>query len=483
MTELKSARRTATLRAQHPTQHPLRLLLWSSLICALFALGYTAWESAYAAGATPPPDPQVHTADGSNPHPVHLQRPAIAPLSAVALLGKQIFYDTSLSGSGRMSCASCHSAEHAYGPPNDLVVQPGGVDMKLLGHRPPQSLMYLYRQPNFSVGPDDSENEGTVTVAQVAASSAGAPHAQKTVGAATSAVAMVPQGGLFWDGRADTLQSQAFGPLLNPVEMANTDIKSVAEKLNHTPYAQGFAQLFGASVLKTPNLLVSEAMFAVARYQVEEASFHPYSSKYDYWLEGRARLTPTELRGYNLFNNKDKANCAGCHLSQPSKDGLPPMFTDYQYEALGAPRNMAIAANHDPKFFDIGICGPDRADMKKEKPYCGMFLTPTLRNAATRKVFFHNGVFHTLEAVMDFYDFRDTDPKKVYPIGANGKPQKYNDLPAKYRANADVTDPPFDRKLGEKPAMTAQDMKDIIAFMKTLNDGYQAEPASVQASK
>jgi len=343
--------------------------------------------------------------------------------------------------------------------------------------------MYLYRQPNFSIGPDDSENEGTVTVAQVAASAAGVPHAQKTVGAATSAVAMVPQGGLFWDGRVDTLQSQAYGPLLNQVEMANTDINSVAEKLRHTSYVQGFAQLFGAGVLKTPTLLVSEAMFAVARYQVEETSFHPYSSKYDYWLEGRARLSPTELRGYLLFNNKDKANCAGCHLPQPSPDGQPPMFTDYQYEALGAPRNMHIPANQNPKFFDIGICGPDRNDMKTQKPYCGMFLTPTLRNSATRKVFFHNGVFHTLEAVMDFYNFRDTDPGKVYPIGADGKPQKYNDLPAKYRGNADVTDPPFDRKLGDKPAMSAQDMRDIIAFMKTLNDGYKPEPGSLHAAQ
>ncbi len=80
-----------------------------------------------------------------------------------------------------------------------------------------------------------------------------------------------------------------------------------------------------------------------ARYQVEEPSFHPYSSKYDHWLEGKARLSESELRGLQLFNDPDKANCAGCHPSAPTRDGLPPLFTDHQYEALGAPRNAALA--------------------------------------------------------------------------------------------------------------------------------------------
>jgi cytochrome c peroxidase len=71
-----------------------------------------------------------------------------------------------------------------------------------------------------------------------------------------------------------------------------------------------------------------------------------------------------------------------------------------------------------------------------------MFLTPTLRNAATRQVFFHNGVFSTLQQVLDFYDFRDTDPAKVYPKSSGDRVRKYNDLPAKYIANIDTADPP-----------------------------------------
>ncbi|OXH89056.1 cytochrome-c peroxidase, partial [Burkholderia multivorans] len=96
------------------------------------------------------------------------------------------------------------------------------------------------------------------------------------------------------------------------------------------------------------------------------------------------------------------------------------------------------------------------------------FLTPTLRNAATRHVFFHNGVYHTLDQVMAFYNERSIAPQKFYARGADGKVDQYDDIPPKYRANVDVTDAPFDRKPGDTPAMTAQDIKDIEAFLGTL---------------
>jgi cytochrome c peroxidase len=67
---------------------------------------------------------------------------------------------------------------------------------------------------------------------------------------------------------------------------------------------------------------------------------------------------------------------------------------------------------------------------------------------------------------------RNTDPAKIYPRGADGKIDKYNDIPPAYQANVDVADAPFDRKFGDKPAMTDQEMRDIIAFLHTLNDGY-----------
>lgn len=347
----------------------------------------------------------------------------------------------------------------------------GGPDLSHQGVRSVPSLMYLERQPNFSIGPDNDQNEN-VNLAQLVASSRDAPRVQKTATQEEqSARNMVPQGGLFWDGRANTLQEQAIAPLLDAREMDGGSAAIVAQKLRKAPYAGRMVQLFGESVFTNPHFAVSEALFAVARYQTEDASFHPYTSKFDYWLEGKARFTPDELRGYRLFNDQAKANCAGCHADQPGRDGLPPLFTDHQYEALGVPRNGALTVNQSPAYFDLGICGPYRTDMSTDTQYCGLFATPTLRNVARRHVFFHNGVYHTLQQVMDFYDFRDTDPGKIYP-SVDGVVAKFDDLPPRYRANVDIVDPPFDRKPGASPAMTAADEKDIIAFLETLNDGY-----------
>jgi cytochrome c peroxidase len=423
------------------------------------------------AGAVFAAEPQG--SPGESPHPIHLVRPAVAPLSAMAQLGRQIFYDAGLSSSGKLACASCHSPQHAYGPPTKGPVMLGGPSLSRQGARAVPSLTYLERQPSFSIGPDDPEAEN-VDLAQMAALGQQSTRAQKTATQTSqSAANIVPQGGMFWDGRADTLQMQAAVPLLDPREMDGGSIEKVAEKLRHATYAKSFTGLFGENIFRSPQMLVSEAMFAVARYQIEEPSFHPYTSKFDYWLEGKAGLSDSEMRGYRLFNDPDKANCGGCHISQPSADGLPPLFTDHQYEALAAPRNAALTDNKDSQYFDLGVCGPIRTDIADQTQYCGMFLTPTLRNTAMRQAFFHNGMFRTLQQVLDFYNFRDTNPEKIYPRAADGTVQKFNDIPVQYQANVDVSDPPFNRHLGETPAMTAQDEADIIAFLKTLNDGYK----------
>jgi cytochrome c peroxidase len=391
----------------------------------------------------------------------------------MAQLGREIFFDPRLSSSGRLACASCHNPRHAYGPPGDASAMLGGPLLKRQGVRAVPSLTYLERQPNFSIGPDDAENEA-VNLATLAARGRGAARIQKNAGnAAAGAGNLVPQGGLFWDGRADTLQQQALYPLTSPFEMDGGSAATVAARLRLSSYAGRIAALFGEAVFDRPDFAVAEAMFAVARYQIEEPSFHPYTSKFDYWLEGRARLSPAERRGYRLFNDPEKANCGGCHLDQPGADGLPPLFTDHQFEALGAPRNPALAVNRDPAYYDLGICGPYRRDLAREKQYCGLFATPTLRNVATRGVFFHNGVFHTLRQVLDFYAFRDTEPERVYLRRAGGTVMRLDDLPPEYRANLDTTDPPFDRKPGAAPAISVEDEGDIIAFLQTLTDDWR----------
>ena len=421
----------------------------------------------------------VLTAVEANATDLTAQDQAPAPLSAMAQLGKALFYDKALSGSGQMSCATCHSPENHYAPANDLAVQPGGPDLKSFGARAVPSLTYRMFTPAFSVGPADDVNEvqeaspmavasGTGGSAAVVALAAAPPKGGKTV--ANKVVALIPQGGMFWDGRADTLQDQALGPLMSPVEMANTSIKALAAAIAKS-HGSEIALLGGKSMLDDPASLVAEAGFAIARYEMEDPAFHRFNSKYDAYLAKKETLSAQEMRGMKIYDDPLKGNCADCHTDKPGLDGSPPMFTDFQFEALGAPRNMAIPANADPAYFDLGICGPARNDdYAHQKQNCGLFKTPSLRNVASRKVFFHNGVFHSLEEVGRFYADRNADPGQFYPKGADGQPELFNDIPAKYRTNVDFTDPPFDRKFGEKPALDEQDISDLVAFLKTLTD-------------
>jgi cytochrome c peroxidase len=150
----------------------------------------------FLAGAVFAAEPQG--LPGENPDPIHLVRPPAAPLSAMAKLGREIFFDMSLSSSGKMSCASCHSPDHAYGPPNDGPVMHGGPTLTLPGARAVPSLTYLERQPGFGIGPDDRESEN-VNLAEKAALGQTVTRVEKTATQTSQSVAnIVPQGGLFW---------------------------------------------------------------------------------------------------------------------------------------------------------------------------------------------------------------------------------------------------------------------------------------------
>jgi cytochrome c peroxidase len=456
--------------------HNSRVRMQSLASAGLFAMAiFGIAETALGSSAQQPSSSSALLTLGINPHPVRLVRRPVLPLSAMAQLGQRVFFDRTLSSSGSLSCADCHSPQHAYGPPNDGPVMNGGATLMRQGVRAVPSLMYLERSPGFTVGPDIGEGpDGSATPAPLPAPKQPAARARKTLqNVSQSATNLVPQGGLFWDGRVDTLQEQALEPLLNPLEMDGGSVARIAAKLRRATYAPLLTQLFGSGVFANPRVAVSEALFAVGRYQIEDVAFHSYSSKYDYWLEGRARFSPAEARGYRIFNDPQLANCAGCHLDKPGADGLPPLFTDHQYEALGVPRNTKLAVNRNPAYFDLGICGPLRSDMKAQTQYCGMFLTPTLRNAATRRAFFHNGVYHSLSQVLDFYDFRDVEPQRIYRSSRSGKVEKFDDLPARDRANVDTIDPPFNRAAGEAPPMTRREEQDVIAFLRTLTDGYR----------
>lgn len=400
-------------------------------------------------------------------------------LSAMATLGKDMFFDRSLSGSGAMSCATCHDPKNHFAPANDRAVQLGGPYMQDAGIRAVPSLTYRLFTPGFSVGPDDVVNEaqeatpmaaaaGTVNGGPAGPLGAAPPATGKT--GTDNAANMVPRGGMFWDGRVDTLQDQALGPLMSPFEMANESLEVLAARVRKT-YGARIAQLAGKGILDDPKSLVAEAGFAITRYEMEEPAFHAFNSRYDAYLAGKATLSPAELRGLKLYDDRAKGNCADCHPDKPAADGTPPLFTDFQYEALGAPRNASIPHNADPTWFDLGICGPMRQDdFSKQAANCGLFKTPSLRNVASRKVFFHNGVFHSLEDVVRFYVERNTDPGRFYPKGPDGKVAAFDDIPARYRGNIDHVDPPFDRKPGDRPALDEAEISDLVAFLKTLTD-------------
>jgi cytochrome c peroxidase len=357
-----------------------------------------------------------------------------------ASLGAKIFRDTSLSASGQMSCATCHAPENAHAQINDVSVQSGGANLDVPGFRAVPSLRYL----NFGI-PFFFANDGT------------------------------PTGGFNRDGRASDLVDQAQRPLTAAHEMANGDAATVTAKLAQATYAGEFQQVFGATVFSDPDLALLAAEYALSSYELSATEFRPFDSKYDYFLAGKVMLSEQEFRGMYFFNSQQKGGCAGCHPST-SVGGQPPLFTDYTYDNLGVPRNVEIPANADPAYFDMGLCGPERTDLANSIDLCGQFKVPTLRNVATRHVIFHNGEFHDLRRAIEFYVQRDTNPEKWYPLDAAGVPQKFNDVPPLLTRNVNQSEVPYNRHPGEQPALSEDEIDDVMAFLKTLTDGY--DPAT-----
>jgi cytochrome c peroxidase len=394
-------------------------------------------------------------------------------LSPAAQLGKQLFFEKGLSASGNLSCATCHDPKHAYGPPNGLAVQLGGPGMNQPGTRAVPSLRYKEYTPPFA---DLLDNPDGVS-------------------------APGPGGGFTWDGRVATLAEQARVPLLSPVEMANANASAVLDRLLASPSAPLFRQVFGADLERDPEATLSAIGRALQAFQLEDGSFHPYSSKYDLYVGNKlgGELTPAEVRGMHWFSDATKGNCTSCHFPGAGLNGSSAMFTDYSYEAIGAPRNHDLPANADGEYYDLGVCGPARGDHPAlpgtPNAFCAMFKTPTLRNVATRSVFFHNGVLHSLEQVLRFYNTRDTRPELWYPtVGGKakivndvgfptyglittqyvgGKVDKFDDLPGAFVANIDSQLPLDGRKAGSAPPLTEQNISDLLCFLDTLTDDYQ----------
>ena len=225
-------------------------------------------------------------------------------------LGDQLFSDTKLSASGKQACSTCHVPTHAYTATDGLSVPLGGPGMNRPGLRNAPSLMYASFTPPFSIV------DGSAS------------------------------GGFFRDGRASSLAAQAAQPFVTSFEMANQNAAEVVARLQTSQASlQQFIAVYGADALNDPVLALKDMAAAIAAYETEDPSFHPFSSKYDYWLAGEATLSAEEQRGFALFNDPTRGNCTACHPSQRQGYNEHALFTDFTYDNIGVPRNWKIPAN------------------------------------------------------------------------------------------------------------------------------------------
>jgi cytochrome c peroxidase len=362
--------------------------------------------------------------------------PSAAELTA---LGRTLFFARELSHTQKLACSDCHDPHAAFGPANARAVQLAGADGKTADLRAAPSLRYLQGVPRFTEHYEEPDGDGSD---------------------------QGPTGGFGWDGRAQSAHEQALLPLMSPLEMANRDGDSLVARVRRSRLAPLMREAFGDDALSTTDRGLRALTLALEVFQQSPPDFAPYSSKYDEYLRRRAPLTPREARGLALFEDPQKGNCARCHPSR-IKEGAFPAFTDYGFIALGVPRNRELPANRDARFFDLGLCGPLRTDLSTRGEYCGRFRTPSLRNVAVKRRWFHNGYARTLAEAVRFYVERDVRPARWYPRNAQGGVSKLDDLPARYHGNVD-DDPPFGARA--QPRLDDDEIDAVVAFLRTLTD-------------
>lgn len=341
-------------------------------------------------------------------------------LNSEEKLGKLLFFETILSDPPGQSCATCHDPAVAFSNPlSELPVSKGAPD-GTYGNRNDMPVSYsMYVHPLYF-----DKEEG------------------------------VWEGGFFWDGRANTLVEQAMGPPLNPIEMANTDTVSIAEKLRALDYADLFNEIYGDDALSEPGRAFENMAKAIVAYE-ESEEVNPFNSKYDYFLKGEAQLTEQEIRGFALFVAEDKGNCSACHPNTPTEAAGPILFTDFTYDNLGVPKNpenpfYLLPAKYNPdgiNFIDLGL-GSTLNDPAQN----GKFRVPTLRNVAITSPYMHNGLFKTLYQVIAFYNTRDLLDWPPPEVAENVNKDEMGNL-----------------------GLTNQEVEDLVAFLNTLTDHWEEE--------
>lgn len=389
-----------------------------------------------------------------------------AVLSPKEQLGKSIFFDENLSINGNQSCASCHAPQVGWTNPDSGINARGAVHegsfVDRFGERKPPSAAYATSSPLFGW-----QKRGRQFV-----------------------------GGNFWDGRAtgeklgNPAADQALNPFLGESEMAMPDPACVVYRVCAAPYPASFGEVWGAAacdiawpadvetVCATEGTAValspadrarSDAAYdkialSIAAFEASP-EVNAFTSRYDYALEGLARLTPEERRGFALFQGKGQ--CASCHASS----GKEPLFTDFTYHNLGVPQNPDNPAGTAPGFVDPGLGGALRQAGSPDEVYraqWGKHKVPTLRNVDKRphdgfvKAYGHNGYFKSLEEVVHFMNTRD-----VLPVCDPGDPgEKVTCWPP-----PEVPENVYGDGLGDL-GLTLEEEAALVAFLRTLSDGF-----------
>jgi cytochrome c peroxidase len=328
-------------------------------------------------------------------------------------LGKILYFDRHLSLNQNQSCASCHDPDTAgFADPLNQRLPVAfpvsvGSDTSLVGGRNAPPASYAMFSPPFGF----DEVEGLYI------------------------------GGQFWDGRAATLEDQAKGPFLNPVEMAMPDKASVIAALrdeanpNAAAYQTLFSSVFGIDLAGADvELTYDKLAEAIAAFE-RTSAFTAFTSKFDAVMAEAEEFTADEAAGFELFFNEEigSAGAAGCSLCHPA-----PLFTDFSYDNLGIPKSKNDLLKQNPPDLGLGalVDGED-----------GKFKVSSLRNLSLTAPYGHNGYFATLETIVHFYNTRDVEKWAKPEVAANVNFDELGNL-----------------------GLTADEERQLVAFLKTLSD-------------
>jgi cytochrome c peroxidase len=301
----------------------------------------------------------------------------------VVALGRRLFFSSALSAGGTRACATCHQPGRAF------------TDGRRLARTDP--------------GPGRVRNTPTLLHASV-------------------------QPFQFADQRARSLEDQVAVVMASPREMNQPVGAAVARLRQDTAVAREFAAAFGQTgpgVLTERRLQISIAAFV--------RSLTAFASRFDRAVQGdTTALTASERRGFDLFMGK--AACATCHFAPVFGGALPPTLLESEPEVIGVPSRPDTAGARIDS--DPGVAGFDNATIHRHA-----FKTPSLRNVELTAPYMHNGVYRTLEDVVDFYD-------------RGGGSGIGIELP--------------NQTLSPEPLrLSIRDKRDLVAFMRALTDTTQ----------